>query len=177
MLFALYIKCIDKVRNFVTRQWHRFEDPTTRYSVYRIHVVVLPPSPNLVFKALITNRSGQHVASGIGQHAVDAGTSSNLLLKVLHILFYFRLSFCIIIYLWKCLVGLTWMPINANIDSSFHYPKRLPPQTGNLRSTASATGHSYQGESASLPFRMSFHIIVQSNQKIFYLPMEWLMVN
>jgi hypothetical protein len=49
-------------------------------SVYRIHVVVLPTSPDLIIKALITKGRDQHVASATSQHAIDAGTSSNLLL-------------------------------------------------------------------------------------------------
>ncbi|XP_046648840.1 CD109 antigen-like [Daphnia pulicaria] len=50
-------------------------------TVYRVHVVVLPGSPDLVFKALITKGSGQHVASA-SSDSVDAGTSTHLLLKV-----------------------------------------------------------------------------------------------
>jgi hypothetical protein len=49
------------------------------------------------------------------------------------------------------------MTIYAHIDSRFHYPRRLPAQTGKLRSTASATSHSCQGESSSLPFGLSLH--------------------
>lgn len=54
-------------------------------TIYRVHVVVLPGSPDLVFRALITKGNGEHVASD-RTNSADAGSSNHLLLKVCGIL-------------------------------------------------------------------------------------------
>lgn len=50
-------------------------------TIYRVHVVVLPGSPDLFINALITKGNGEHIASD-RTNSADAGSSNNLLLKV-----------------------------------------------------------------------------------------------
>lgn len=121
-------------------------------TVYRVHLVVLPGSPDLVFKALITKGSGQHVASASSSDSVDAGTSNHLLLKV-HFLSLKQQRI-----LWQLIVlDSTTQNSCKCTDPGFHFRGRLPTQTGGLRRPASAASRSHQGESSSLPFRLSIH--------------------
>jgi hypothetical protein len=48
--------------------------------VYRVNVVVLPASPDLIVKAVITKGGGHQIASAA--QVVDAGSSHDLFLKV-----------------------------------------------------------------------------------------------
>ena len=49
-------------------------------TVYRVNIVLLPESADLVVKAVITKDSGQHIASGV--QVTNAGSSHDILLKV-----------------------------------------------------------------------------------------------
>jgi hypothetical protein len=88
----------------------------------------------LVIKALITKGSGQHVSSGTSQHAVDAGTSSSLLLKVRCTFFFFYfvlfwlMIFCGNDYSWKRLfVETIWLvePVDDHL-CTYRFQVPLP---------------------------------------------------
>ena len=49
-------------------------------TIYRVNVVVLPASPDLIIKAVITQSGGHQIASA--SQIADAGSSRDLLLKV-----------------------------------------------------------------------------------------------
>ncbi len=52
---------------------------------------------------------------------------------------------------------ITWMPISADIDSRFHYPRWLSPEKGKVTIHSIRNRPFLLKESTSLPFGISFH--------------------
>ncbi len=63
-------------------------------TVYRVNVVVLPASPDLIIKAVITKGGGHQIASAA--QVVDAGSSHDLFLKVRRTRIYISLIVCLV---------------------------------------------------------------------------------
>jgi uncharacterized protein with PQ loop repeat len=131
-------------------------------TVYRVHVVVLPGSPDLVFKALITKGSGQHVASA-SSDSVDAGTSTHLLLKV-HFLY-----LNIHRILWKFYgIEIQRSQIHANV---LQVPASISDGDYRLKLEGYDVQHPQKAvliKESPLVFNSDFlSIIVQLNRKIF----------
>uniref|UniRef100_A0A0P4XT60 Macroglobulin complement-related protein n=1 Tax=Daphnia magna TaxID=35525 RepID=A0A0P4XT60_9CRUS len=79
----------DDLNNNLVRQQHRLVHPTfvatassvvRPNTVYRVNVVVLPASPDLILKAMIIKGRGHQIASATD--VADAGSSHDLLLKI-----------------------------------------------------------------------------------------------
>ncbi len=76
ILLLGFFLCKNKKRTLVATA-SRIVRPNT---IYRVNVVVLPDSPDLIVKAFITKGSGYQIASAV--EIIDSGTSRNLLMKV-----------------------------------------------------------------------------------------------
>jgi hypothetical protein len=156
MLFALCIKYIDK-----EFRCHGFDDPIRPESFY----AKFPLSfcrRRAIFFVLIIKRSGQHVASGISQNAVDAGTSSNLLLKVLHIFFIFAYHF---VLLFMEMFG--WFNLNAH---KCKYKFQLPLPKVIAASNGKVTIHSIRNR--TFLSRRVRYLVFHSEISFHYCPVK-----
>lgn len=77
MTFVYVFNFLYKNRTFIATA-SRIVRPNT---IYRLNVVVLPGSPDLILKAVIIQGAGHQIASA--SEIADAGSSHNLLLKVI----------------------------------------------------------------------------------------------
>jgi hypothetical protein len=91
-------------------------------TIYRVNVIVLPASPDLIIKSVITQSGGHQIASA--SQIADAGSSHDLLLKVMSSSFISISKGDLIIYL--------FLIVRVYVDSVVRYQRQLSPQSGRL---------------------------------------------